>query len=53
MHVAWLAQSVECGTLNPRVVGSSPTLGKRFACMIQHIEGKKRQCFVGAETKCK
>ena len=52
MHVAWLAQSVECGTLNPRVVGSSPTLGESFACMIQHIEGKKRQCFVGAETKC-
>ena len=52
MHVARLAQSVECGTLNPRVVGSRQTLGESFACMIQHIEGKKRQCFVGAETKC-
>ena len=52
MHVAQLAQSVEHGTLDPRVVGSSPMLGETFACMIQHIEGKKRQSFVGAETKC-
>ena len=28
--VARLAQSVEHGTLNPRVVGSSPTLGALF-----------------------
>ena len=28
MHVARLAQSVEHGTLSPRVVGSSPTLGE-------------------------
>ena len=28
-HAARLAQSVEHGTLNPRVVGSSPTLGGR------------------------
>ena len=27
---AWLAQSVEHGTLNPRVVGSSPTSGAFF-----------------------
>ena len=27
---ARLAQSVEHGTLNPRVVGSSPTLGERI-----------------------
>ena len=27
VHVARLAQSVEHGTLNPRIVGSSPTLG--------------------------
>ncbi|KRZ80988.1 hypothetical protein T10_1471 [Trichinella papuae] len=26
-NLAWLAQSVEHGTLNPRVVGSSPTSG--------------------------
>ena len=30
MHVARLAQSVEHGTLNPRVVGSRPTLGGTF-----------------------
>ena len=30
MHVARLAQSVEHGTLNPRVVGSSTTLGETF-----------------------
>ena len=30
LHVARLAQSVEHGTLNPRVVGSSPTLGETF-----------------------
>ena len=28
---AWLAQSVEHGTLNPRVVGSSPTSGVYIA----------------------
>ena len=27
---AGLAQSVEHGTLNPRVVGSSPTLGRKY-----------------------
>ena len=27
LNIARLAQSVEHGTLNPRVVGSSPTLG--------------------------
>ena len=27
LSIAWLAQSVECETLNLRVVGSSPTLG--------------------------
>ena len=31
MHVARLAQSVEHGTPNPRVVGSIPTLGETFA----------------------
>ena len=31
LHPARLAQSVEHGTLNPRVVGSSPTLGALFA----------------------
>ena len=31
MHVARLAQSVEHGTLNPRVVGSNPTLGETLA----------------------
>ena len=30
MHVARLAQSVEHGTLNPRVVGSSTKLGETF-----------------------
>ena len=30
MHVARLAQSVEHGTLNPRVVRSRPTLGETF-----------------------
>ena len=30
LHVARLAQSVEHGTLNPRVVDSSPTLGETF-----------------------
>ena len=30
LSVARLAQSVEHGTLNPRVVGSSPTLGACF-----------------------
>ncbi len=29
-YTARLAQSVEHGTLNPRVVGSSPTLGEFF-----------------------
>ncbi len=29
-YTARLAQSVEHGTLNPRVVGSSPTLGDLF-----------------------
>ena len=29
-HSARLAQSVEHGTLNPRVVGSSPTSGEHF-----------------------
>ena len=31
--VARLAQSVEHGTLNPRVVGSSPTLGVDYFCL--------------------
>ena len=31
MHVARLAQSVEHGSLNPRVVGSNPTLGETLA----------------------
>ena len=30
LQVARLAQLVEHGTLNPRVVGSSPTLGETF-----------------------
>ena len=30
VNIARLAQSVEHGTLNPRVVGSSPTLGGSF-----------------------
>ena len=30
LYLARLAQSVEHGTLNPRVVGSSPTLGDHF-----------------------
>ena len=35
---AWLAQSVEHGTLNPRVVGSSPTSGAFFVLFfIQHF----------------
>ena len=53
MHEARLAQSVEHGTFNPRVMVSSPTLGETFACMIpQRFEGKKRISFVGAETNC-
>ena len=30
VKIARLAQSVEHGTLNPRVVGSSPTMGESF-----------------------
>ena len=30
VNIARLAQSVEHGTLNPRVVGSRPTLGRSF-----------------------
>ncbi len=32
LHPAPLAQSVEHGTLNPRVVGSNPTLGELTFC---------------------
>ena len=35
VHVARLAQSVEHGTLNPRVVGSSPTLGEQLPFAIK------------------
>lgn len=47
---ARLAQSVEHGTLNPGVVGSSPTLGALFAASIfkigksiLHLSPEKRQ----------
>ena len=36
-QLAWLAQSVEHGTLNPRVVGSSPTLGALFSLFFYKI----------------
>lgn len=34
---AWLAQLVEHGTLNPRVVGSSPTLGAENFALVPAI----------------
>ena len=43
LAAARLAQSVEHGTLNPRVVGSSPTLGDSiFYCPVM---GKAVVCF--------
>ena len=42
VNVARLAQSVEHGTLNPRVVGSSPTLGaKIFSLERDHLVEEK------------
>ena len=42
--VARLAQSVEHGTLNPRVVGSSPTLGEAL------LAGPSRKCLLPPTT---
>ena len=44
---AWrarLAQSVEHGTLNPRVVGSSPTLGVTFAVILNNTSSLECRC---------